>query len=361
MKKVLVFIFALLILLAEAQNDTKSIKAKIDTLVLTEQHVEAAFDAIKKYRNRTNQYTDLDTNHELLQEERLKTLYNSIKNIDNSTTTTFDLGNLDGVLFKNHFGGKTEIKDATLEDVMYVARQIDSSLYIHEPLSINISFAAINEIGNPEIDLLIEDYNAALGSAGRRMGRLVQMSIEEDQDYVTPTSLTRLNLAMTDFKLAQSNLRSELFRQLQQSHFESDTGRYRPQLNRIEEKLNKNTKETSKQYMFLETNLVESVGLGWCGMFPISNRELTFDGGLSLLFGFKPEGDIIFHPKVGLGKEHFHFLLGAWISAVEQSASLTGNVIYTNQKFSGGIGFNTDQIIFSIGFRVFNEPKSKAP
>jgi hypothetical protein len=181
----------------------------------------------------------------------------------------------------------------------------------------------------------INSYNDAIKSVSRRMGRLIQSAALERPDYVTPASLTRLDLAMAELKIAEYHLREAI-----KNDQNATSCNCKPA-----EPVKTQEVEDARGYLIAITDLNNSLGLGY-----LHNFNNGLDLGMDVLFVPVHEGDIVFHPKIGMQINHLHLALGGWITAVLNEMEFTANVYYSFNRSLLGVGFNQNRIMVSFGY-----------
>ena len=222
---------------------------------------------------------------------------------------------------------------------------IDASQNYIENLIYKIEFDTIqSNIKNDYIIELVREYNRELESVGRRMGRLILSAVNEDPDYVTPSSQTRLDLARSDLDRVELFLKDAIYNRIQELSKPEKT----PTANLLI------TNEGRNDYSYFvgaSTNLKEA--LGFSTLLSWHKPGFHFDTGFDVYFRFVHEGDILIQPKVGIPIEDFHFLvglLGSLNSSSNFNTTLTGNIYYSKKRLFAGVGFGQNTLLFTIGF-----------
>ncbi len=305
----------------------------------SQKRIEEAYSTIKNFRDTINYYADkkLLPNQVVSYDKLYAHLYSSIKkggaNLKTESFLPDFFANLDVKLQED----AKRINNLTDDSARFIEsyKLLKKLQNPYEVRLFEVEIVPFNCASMPEISKLSADYNDQLKSVGRRMGRLIQSAMLEDADYVTPNSLSRLDLAMTELMLIEYNLRDEFNSRITPPKAIKDTIYVLCKEPEID--------LTRQYYISGVVDLENSLGIGLYA-------PGKFDVGIDLLFNPTSEGDVIIHPKIGAGRGMFHFALGGYYQIVENSLEFTANIYVLNKRLLGGVGFNTNRILFSLGY-----------
>lgn len=239
---------------------------------------------------------------------------------------------------------KLQTTENSLTNFLYALTVLELNNLNYEPRLFEISLYTIKmATGDTLIDTLIVRYNQNIASVGRRMGRLIQSTVLEDDDYVTPASYTRLDIAISDLKTAELHLRNALYVKPVNQYFGKTKVINNYYSTSPSEEL-KNKEIDAKQFLYVATDLKDLMGAGI-----LFNYSVNF--GFDVYYAFQTEGGVYIHPKIGVPVNNFHFLAGLnmVLTTGEFEYEYTGNIYYSYGKFLGGVGFSQNRIFFSIG------------
>jgi hypothetical protein len=199
-----------------------------------------------------------------------------------------------------------------------------------------------------DIKKLVTVYNSDLRSVGRRMGHMILSAVNEDPDYVSPSSQTRLDLARSDLDRVELFLRQAIHERIAKLQ----TNEPVRVVNNIILDPKGDGRNDFSTFVGATTDLKDAVGLNF--LFSYHRPEkIHFDFGIDAMFRFVHEGDFLIHPKLGIPIDNFHFLIGLLGSPfphTDFTTTLTGNIYYSKDRLFTGIGIGQNTILFTVGF-----------
>jgi hypothetical protein len=207
----------------------------------------------------------------------------------------------------------------------------------YEILLFEVKIEPLQNCCAAENEIYTQKYNEILASIGRRMGRLIQHAMNEDEDYVTNNSITRLDLAIAELRNHEYFLRNSITSQ-------KVVAERKPVVDTIYVVTKIPELDLSrKNYISAVVDMQNFFGIGFYS-------TGTLDFGLDALYNFSSDFNLALQPKVGVGRGMYHFALGAYYLAEENYVEPMGNIYIISNNFLGGVGFNANRILFSIGY-----------
>jgi hypothetical protein len=229
------------------------------------------------------------------------------------------------------------------EQILILAEILNKKPY--DPLLILLELEPLktsDSIPRTYKDELIQQFNTYQASFGRRLGRLVQNAIiQEDVYYVTPKSWERFFSSLYELHEVAQNLDQEI----QSTAPSSSTNMtFNPSIN-IDYQVNseKPIIRLEQQGAYLVTDFRQSYGVGWYGAFKY------IDLGLDILYTGENGTGLKFHPKIGAGKGIIHFAVGGLANTTNGTFEVSGNLYLIFKDFTGGIGVTQNSVLFSFG------------
>lgn len=217
----------------------------------------------------------------------------------------------------------------------------------YDPLLIELkldSFKTSNSKAPTYKDELISQFNAYQASFGRRLGRMVQSAMmQEDVYYVTPKSWERFTSSLYKLQEAARSLDAEIQSDPENA---STSMVFKPTINIDYQIFSKKVKKIpvlEQQGAYLVTDFRQSYGVGWYGAFK------HLDLGLDVLYTGENGSGLKFHPKIGAGKGIIHFAVGGLANTTNGTLEVSGNFYLIFKKVTGGIGVTQNRLLFSIG------------
>ncbi|MCT4624642.1 MAG: hypothetical protein N4A46_13560, partial [Schleiferiaceae bacterium] len=216
---------------SELKSTLNQVLIEIDTLQKRMDRAEKHIKAFRKVSNKWADSVEIASEDYILRFERLED--SLAKDQDFLILKKFD-EELLKVYFKDE--NISNPPESIEESVKIIQRLKNEKEIIYEPLAFEVSFQqeldkiramilAVKSIDSlPEsvqdnaLERLFNAVDNQAKSVGKRMGRMIQHSITEYDNYVTNTSLTRLNMAMTGYLIAKQNLELEIYSIIQISN-----------------------------------------------------------------------------------------------------------------------------------------------
>ncbi|MCF6360064.1 MAG: hypothetical protein L3J29_04800 [Cyclobacteriaceae bacterium] len=304
--------------------------------------IDSGYDAIRALRVELDNYYNIQDS--TTKKHGIIAAYNTLF----STITSIIVENLDTPYFSSGKINALNESNDNLERYSTFIRQFYWDNLSDKPRVLKVDYDSLpydSLYNNEYLKLLIDDYNQNLESVERRMGRLIQGTFVGDEHYVTPTALTRLNLALYELQFARQNIIYEL--------------------NRSSVKLNKIDSVTERTSNIADGLYSDLFGvpkyrrLYFGGSFD-TNESIgasvyfakKFDFGLDVMYTNIPNPGLVIHPKVGYGQGLFHFAIGGYWNLTEDIIEPTVNVFVITNNVLGSLGFTKDRFLLQVGLRI---------